>query len=80
MVRRLKMLLVEAGDDKIIGNDGDNILTGGAGADIFEFTAGFGSDIITDFLVGEDTLRILDSDGSTVITDTGAFNVAASID
>ena len=64
-----------AGDDKIIGNDGDNILTGGAGADIFEFNSGFGSDTITDFVLGEDTLRFLDSDGSTVITDTTAFNL-----
>ena len=69
-----------AGDDKIIGNDGDNILTGGAGADIFEFNSGFGSDTITDFVLGEDTLRFLDSDGSTVITDTTAFNIAASVD
>ena len=58
-----------AGDDKIIGNDGDNILTGGAGADIFEFTAGFGSDIITDFIVGTDKLKIKDT-GGNVLTAT----------
>ena len=49
-----------AGNDKITGNDRDNILTGGAGADIFEFNSGFGSDTITDFVLGEDTLRFLD--------------------
>ena len=68
-----------SGNDKIIGNDEDNVLTGGAGADIFEFNDGFGSDTITDFDLGTDTLRFLDS-GSTVITDPSSFTAAASAD
>ena len=68
-----------SGDDKIIGNDEDNVLTGGGGADIFEFNAGFGSDTITDFIVGTDTLRFLDSD-IKVITNPGTFTAVASAD
>ena len=68
-----------SGDDKIIGNNEDNVLTGGGGADIFEFNAGFGSDTITDFIVGTDTLRFLDS-GSKVITNPGTFTAVASAD
>ena len=72
----IENVIAGSGDDKIIGNDEDNILTGGAGADVFEFNADFGFDIITDFVLGEDTLRFLDSDGSTVITNPDTFHVA----
>ena len=70
----IENVIAGSGDDKIIGNAEDNVLTGGAGADIFEFNAGFGSDIITDFVVGTDKLKIKDSGGniltSTNLTDT----------
>ena len=75
----IENVIAGSGDDKIIGNDEDNVLTGGAGADVFEFNDGFGSDTITDFVVGTDTLRFLDS-GSTVITDPSSFTAAASAD
>jgi len=65
----IENVIAGSGDDKITGNAEDNVLTGGAGADIFEFTAGFGSDIITDFLVGTDKLKIKDT-GGNVLTAT----------
>ncbi|MEL7471603.1 MAG: CHRD domain-containing protein, partial [Pseudomonadota bacterium] len=48
------------GDDVIRGEGGDDILTGGAGADIFEIGADDGVDIITDFQVGIDEIRLSD--------------------
>ncbi|MEM7684010.1 MAG: CHRD domain-containing protein [Pseudomonadota bacterium] len=48
------------GDDVIRGEGGDDILTGGLGADIFEIGADDGSDIITDFQVGIDEIRLSD--------------------
>jgi Ca2+-binding RTX toxin-like protein len=36
-------------DNVIQGNDGDNVLTGGAGNDTFVFAPNFGNDTITDF-------------------------------
>lgn len=50
------------GADRFHSGGGDDILTGGAGADRFVFSSpGFGSDRITDFERGTDTLRF---DGS----------------
>ena len=46
------------GDDTIFGGTGGDTLTGGAGADAFQFTATAGSDIITDFGVGGDTIQL----------------------
>lgn len=41
--------VASGGDDSIAGGKGHDTLTGGGGADIFSFTAGSGSDVITDF-------------------------------
>lgn len=38
-----------SGDDRLNGGAGDDILTGGSGHDVFDFAAGFGKDVITDF-------------------------------
>ncbi len=65
----IENIIAGSGDDTIVGNDADNVLTGGAGADIFEFNAGFGSDTITDFVVGTDKLKIKDS-GGNILTST----------
>lgn len=48
-----------AGDDRIIGNSANNILTGGDGADTFVIASNpiSGTDRITDFVVGEDELE-----------------------
>lgn len=49
-----------AGADVLNGGKGADILTGGADADIFDFRgAGFGVDRITDFVDGQDVIRIL---------------------
>jgi VCBS repeat-containing protein len=47
-----------AGDDAIDGQGGNDILSGGEGADIFKFDAGFGNDVILDFVSGEDSIHI----------------------
>jgi uncharacterized protein YjbI with pentapeptide repeats len=46
------------GDDSIFGGTGSDTLTGGTGSDIFQFTATAGSDVITDFGVGGDTIQL----------------------
>ena len=77
-----------SGDDQLIGNGfanvlnggrGDDHLTGGGGADIFRFEAGFGTDVIQDFRIGEDRLEFYGIDsgtaelvaGDTIITVAG---------
>ena len=47
-----------AGNDTIFGGAGNDTLTGGAGDDIFQFTATAGSDVITDFNVTDDTIKL----------------------
>ena len=42
--------------DTLIGNSLDNTLTGGSGADIFEFAGNWGDDTITDFAPGSDRI------------------------
>jgi len=70
-------------DNVIIGNDGNNVLTGGAGNDIltgglgsdtFVFAAGFGTNKITDFHVGEDILQF---DHTIFATASAALSHAA---
>jgi Ca2+-binding RTX toxin-like protein len=52
-------LVGNSGDDILIGGLGNDILTGGAGADrFFRWYSTTGIDTITDFQVGEDTLRV----------------------
>jgi Ca2+-binding RTX toxin-like protein len=48
------------GDDTLTGGDGDDVLSGGAGDDLFAFADGHGSNIVTDFDMGD-----ADSDGFT---------------
>ena len=65
------------GMDKIVGGRGNDLLTGGADEDHFRFGTKSGHDVITDFVVGEDSLAFagnqqvvsmhladLDSDGN----------------
>jgi len=44
-------------DNVIIGNEGNNILTGGGGSDTFVFKPNFGHDTIADFHPGQDLLQ-----------------------
>lgn len=63
------------GADTIRGDAGNDTLTGGAGADIFIFANNHGSDTITDFTNGTDTIRITsgaNNFGQLTITDAGA--------
>lgn len=48
------------GNDLIIGNDLNNVLTGNAGNDVFDMTGG-GQDQITDFEAGTDKIDMTDS-------------------
>ena len=55
------IIVASGGDDYLEGKEGNDSLTGGAGADKFVFNTKFGStnvDAITDFVSGEDVLVI----------------------
>lgn len=59
------IILGNGGANVITGGGGNDILTGGAGADTFAFKRGDGSDILTDFENGIDTVRLDDHGFST---------------
>lgn len=46
------------GNDVINGGAGSDILTGGSGADEFQFTASSAADIVTDFNITEDSIKL----------------------
>lgn len=65
----------DAGRDYIFGGDGDDLITGGAdddrvvggdGADIFHFGTADGQDVISDFEVGIDVIRLADNSDNTL--------------
>ncbi|SIT10522.1 serralysin [Roseivivax lentus] len=61
-----------SGDDAIVGNAADNVMTGGAGADTFIFVEGqAGYDVITDYERGVDRLDV---------SDYGALNVLRNLE
>ncbi|MDE4125290.1 MULTISPECIES: beta strand repeat-containing protein [Phaeobacter] len=75
-------LIGGSGADQLFGDDGNDVITGGSGADHFQFdlysngvdTFDFGSDVVTDFEVG-DTLEIKGwglGDLSVSVTQSGA--------
>lgn len=65
-----------ADGDTLHGDEGNDTLTGGAGADVFVFEANNGSDIITDFALSED---VLDLSGTTTdFTDLASIQAAAT--
>ena len=65
----------QAGNDRLHGGAGNDILSGGTGADQFLFSAGGGTDRITDFADGIDRI-VIDSGAETFrqirIADLGA--------
>jgi len=46
------------GNDTIFGGTGSDTLTGGTGNDVFQFTVTAGSDVISDFGVGSDSISL----------------------
>jgi uncharacterized protein (TIGR03118 family) len=48
-----------AGDDLILGGKGQDVLFGESGTDTFAFRKGDGTDIISDFKVGEDKIGVI---------------------
>ena len=70
------------GDDLITGNAGNDTLTGGNGNDTFSYASGDGNDVITDYTVGEDIIKLksgsIDSsylNGSDVILKVGSGSI-----
>jgi hypothetical protein len=47
-----------SGNDVLIGNSFDNVLSGGAGSDVFVLGVGWGHDIVTDFEIGQDLIDL----------------------
>ncbi|MEM0981414.1 MAG: hypothetical protein AAGH78_14205, partial [Cyanobacteria bacterium P01_H01_bin.58] len=50
------------GNDILIAGTGDDILEGGLGADIFALEKGMGSATIQDFVLGEDSIGLVEMD------------------
>ena len=82
------------GNDSISGGKGADILTGGAGNDVFIYANGDGTDAITDYVSGEDVIKLTSGEvksysvkngdailkiGSGAITLKGAGNNAVSV-
>ena len=61
------------GSDTIYGGKGNDVLTGGTGKDVFIYNSGDGNDTITDYTVGEDTLKVI---GASIGTYTVTGNNA----
>jgi len=49
----------QAGNDRLQGSEGNDTLSGGAGRDFFIFAKNSGQDVILDFTLGQDRIRIL---------------------
>lgn len=70
------MIYGNDGDDRLFGDAGWDTLSGGRGKDAFVFAAGWGTDTITDFKRGSDTIDLraishLDSFSQLTLTQTG---------
>ncbi|HAB36854.1 MAG TPA: hypothetical protein DCE52_02425, partial [Rhodobacteraceae bacterium] len=62
------------------GDNGDDVLTGGSGSDVFHFEKGFGHDIITDFDEDLDTLTYegytqAEWEGASITKDANGYKV-----
>ena len=52
------VLIGDKGNDTLNGGKGNDTLTGGEGKDVFIITGGNGNDVITDYVSGEDKIKI----------------------
>ncbi len=57
-----------AGNDTLDGGTGNNTLTGGGGQDTFKFTSAGHIDVITDFVVVDDTIQLENAVFTALIT------------
>jgi serralysin len=82
----IENIIAGSGNDTIVGNDtanlimggaGNDTLTGGQGADVYDFAAGFGNDVIKDFVKGTDKLKFTDALGNVVAELNGSNLVGA---
>ena len=71
-----------AGDDSLYGGMGRDTLTGGDGVDIFVFGTNVGTDVITDYTVGQDKIKIVSSSiigsavsGNDIVLNLGRNNL-----
>ena len=58
----------QIGNDLLVGGKGDDRLTGGEGRDTFVFGANNGHDLVLDFAIASDTIRL--ADGVTIFATT----------
>ena len=65
------------GNDVLVGGAGNDALTGGSGNDTFVFKAGFGHDVITDFVAGAGTDDAIEFQNN-IFADFDAVLAAAS--
>jgi hypothetical protein len=67
-------------DNILIAMRGNDVMTGGGGTDQFLFSAGFGSDLITDFVgdlfAGAGSGDVIDFSGVSEVTNFTAFSGA----
>ena len=71
-----------SGVDTLSGGKGNDSLTGGKGSDVFVYTSGDGNDVITDYSVGQDKIKIIGAkisktsvSGSDVILTVGSGSI-----
>jgi Ca2+-binding RTX toxin-like protein len=62
------MLYGSNGDDILLGGNSNDVISTGAGADLLIFQSGWDYDIITDFELGADTVRMVSGYGAGDIT------------
>lgn len=69
-----------AGDDNLSGGTGNDTMAGGSGSDFFTVTLSSGTDLITDFTLGQDAIA-LGWDIRAQLPDTyqGAYDVEAAL-
>ncbi|MBO4400646.1 MAG: hypothetical protein J5809_02240 [Selenomonadaceae bacterium] len=76
------LLIGGAGNDTLSGEKGNDTLTGGKGNDFFAYSDGDGNDLITDYTVGQDKIKIVSGsiesasiNGSDVVLKVGSGSI-----